>query len=312
MIQKIIKWLKEFRPALIPSVICTIIFAGLALGFLFIDLDNPVFNICSYVIDACAAIALGLALWAVVLLLIKDSPKQQFLRAVSKHKLTARLAEDYTYRTMIISTISLGLNIVLSLSKLLAGWFYSSIWLMVLAGYYIILCISKAFLLRYGRQQKKLKDKVAAATHEWKAYGFCGIMLLVMTLFLQGVVIMIVKNGTGFSYNEIVVIAMAAYDFYCLGFAIVYMIRKRKNHSPIVNALKSISFATSLVAILSLQTAMFSSFSVEGDEGLQVAMNILTGTLVCLIIIGLGMTSIIKANKELKQINMEYEHTSND
>ena len=42
-------------------------------------------------------------------------------------------------------------------------------------------------------------------------------MFIVLTVFLQGVIIMIVKNDMGFSYNEIVVIGMAAYDFYCLG-----------------------------------------------------------------------------------------------
>lgn len=224
------------------------------------------------------------------------------MELTGKNEFTARFTRDFTFRTMTISTVSLMFNTLLSASKMFAGWYYSSAWLIVLAGYYIILCVSKSLLLRYGRRQTLLTDKTEILIHEWKAYRLCGIMLLILTVFLQGVVIMIVRDGTGFSYNEIVVIAIAAYDFYCLGSAIYYMLAKRKNHSPIVNSLKRISMAASLVSILSLQTAMFSSFGGTSDNLFKTLMNILTGTFVCAFLIVMGILSIVRANNELKQI----------
>lgn len=300
--KKIIKWLRSFRPPFVLSILCAMFFSGLALMFAstegFKDLPEAV----SYVVYVFAAVFLGLAVWALVLLLTTTSPKQQFLEVAARNRFTAKLTQDYTYRTMVISSLSLVFNIILSTSKILAGWFYSSTWLMVLAGYYLILCVSKTLLLRYGRKLTFMTDKKEVLIHEWKAYRLCGIMLFVMTAFLQGVVIMIVRDGTGFSYHEIIVITIAAYDFYCLGNAIYYMIAKRKNHSPIVNSLKRISLAASLVSILSLQTAMFSSFGGADDSGFKTLMNILTGTFVCVFLIVLGVLSIRKANQELKQI----------
>lgn len=300
--KKFLKWLKAFRPPFVLSVIGAAVFSGLSLVFASTKWFQSLPMVVSYAAYACAAVFLRLAIWAVVLLLTTTSPRQQFMEVTGKNRFTAKFTRNYTFRTMVISSASLIFNILLSTSKMFAGWFYSSTWLIVLAGYYLILCVSKTLLLRYGRKLIQLTDKKEALVHEWRAYRLSGIMLLVLTAFLQGVVIMIVRDGSGFSYNEIVVIAIATYDFYCLGNAIYFMIAKRKNHSPIVNSLKRISLAGSLVSILSLQTAMFSSFGGANENTFKTVMNICTGTFVCVFLIVLGIISIRKANMELRQI----------
>lgn len=301
MRDKFVKWLRAFRPPFAVSVIGAVFFSGMSICFVATDWFAQMPIVCSYIVYACAAVFLAFGIWAVTLLLMKMSIKQYLLEAAGRYEFTEKLTVDYRYRTLILSACSLVFNVIFSISKMAAGWYYSSVWLMVLAGYYLILCISKVMLLRFGRALTRLNDQSEVLMHEWKAYRLCGIMQLVMMVFLQGVVIMIVRDGTGFSYNEIVVIAIAAYDFYCLGNAIFYMVRRRKKHSPIVNSLKMISMAASLVAILSLQTAMFSSFSVESEAGFKTVMNVLTGTAVCLFLIIQGIVAIRKANMELKR-----------
>lgn len=298
-----IKRLKTFRPPLILSVTGAVVFSALSICDIATNWFNAFPKVLSYIFYVCAAIFLSLAVWAIVLFLIKASPKQQFLEVAGQNDFTARLTQDFSYRTKITASISLIFNILLTASKLFTGWYYSSAWLMVLSGYYIILCLSKFLLLRYDRKQTKLKNKTAVIIHEWKAYRLCGIMFLVLTTFLQGVVIMIVRDGMGFSYHEIIVISMAAYDFYCLISAAVYMIKQRKKHSPIVNSLKSVSFAASLVAMLSLQTAMFSAFGAGETAFFKPLMNILTGTAVCIFLIVLGILMIAKSNKELTALS---------
>ena len=299
---RFIAWLKAFRPPLVGSIVGTVLFAGLSVAFIGTTWFQYLPGFISYVIFVCAAVFLALATWAITLFLMNSSLKELFLEVTGRNQFTKKLTRDFTYRTMITSSGSLAFNVIFSVSKIAAGWYYSSIWLMVLAGYYLILCISKALLLRFGRKQMQLTDETEVTMHEWKAYRLCGILLLVMTAFLQGVVIMIVRDGTGFSYHEIVVITIAAYDFYCLGNAIYYMIARRKNHSPFVNSLKMLSLAASLVAILSLQTAMFSSFGGADEADFKSWMNILTGTFVCVFLIVLGILSIRRANLELKRI----------
>lgn len=298
--------LRTFRPPLPLSVFLAIVFSTLSLLDVATDLFLKLPKCIGYMLYVCAAVFLSLAIWAIVLFLKRISPKQMFLETAGKNALTAKLTQSYAYRTMMFAYFSLFSSVLLTLSKMLAGWYYSSTWLMVLSGYYIVMCVSKFLLIRYDRKQAKLTHGKSVLIHQWKAYRICGIMLLVMTTFLQGVVIMIVKNGMGFSYNEIVVIAIAAYDFCCLANAIFYMAAQRKNHSPLVNAIKSISFASSLVAMLSLQTAMFASFGTTSDTATKQLMNILTGSAVCVLMIVLGIFMMIKANKELKQIQHNF------
>lgn len=300
------KFTKRFcnlKPPLALSCVLTVLFGAGSLLAAATDFGEHISPVIVYALYAGAAISLALSVWAIVLFLMKASPKQQFLGAAGKNRFTARLTQDFSYRTMIATSSSLVFNVLLTASKMFAGWYYASTWLMVLSGYYMILCLSKFLLLRYGRRQSALTDKNAAMIHEWKAYRLCGIMFLVLTVFLQGIVIMIIRDSMGFSYHEIVVIAMAAYDFYCLTSAILYMVGKRESHSPMVNALKSISFASSLFAMLSLQTAMFSAFGAGEDGMFKPLMNILTGTVVCALLVILGIRMIARANKELKQLN---------
>jgi len=304
---KFINQFHNFKPPLTLSCVLTVIFGAGSLFAAATDSGNRILPAIVYALYVGAAIFLSLSVWAIILFLRKASPKQRFLDATEKNKFTAKLTRDFSYRTMMLTFGSLVFNVLLTTSKMIAGWYYASTWLMVLSGYYIILCLSKFLLLRYRRKQTKLTDENLKMIHEWKAYRFCGIMLLALTVFLQGVVILIVRDGMGFSYNEIVVIAMAAYDFYCFTGAVIYMVKKRKNHSPIVNSLKSISFASSLVAMLSLQTAMFSSFGTGNSELFRLLMNIFTGTAVCAFLIILGVLMILKANKEMKPLKKTEE-----
>lgn len=76
--------------------------------------------------------------------------------------------------------------------------------------------------------------------------------------------------------------------------------KKRKVHSPSIMVIKYIGFATFLVSMLSLQTAMFASFGHEMPLENQNLMNLITGTSVCEILIVLGCTMIKVANKKLK------------
>ena len=295
-------WSRKFYPPLVLSLLGAIIFSALSMVNLATDFFGAFPTVLQDIVYTCAAVFLVLFIWSLIILLRQRSLKQLFYQTAEKNPLSAKLVSDFSYRTMIIACFSLFLNIIMTAFKMMTGWYYASIWLMALSGYYMILIISKLVFIGYGRRKSKLTDANKILIHEWKAYRVCGILLLALTAFLQGVVILIVRDGQGFAYHEIVVIAIAAYDFYCLGNSIFYMIVKRKKHSPIVNSMKSMSLASSLVAILSLQTAMFSSFGGESQILLRKIMNLATGTAVCLFLIILGITMLVRANKELKQI----------
>lgn len=243
------------------------------------------------------------ALWAVVMAVRTHSPLKAFSRLVHRLDFTGKLYDDASFRTLSLAYPSLLVNLFLAVSKGVAGWWFSSWWLVSLAAYYGLLCIIKFALLRDNRKLMTIQNQADRTLQEWKAYHFCGILLMCMTVILQGIVILILNERQTFTYGGLLIYAVATYDFYCLTAAAVYIVKNRKRHAPIVAAIKSVSAVASLVSILSLQTAMFASFGASQDE-LQQLMNLLTGTGICIFMFLFGLHMLIHAKKQIKKINL--------
>lgn len=229
----------------------------------------------------------------------KINPGRTLLKAAHQNTFAARLWDDYTYRTVSFTYLSIAVNLFFAISKAAAGWYFSSAWLVTLSVYYMILCILKFQIIQNHRRLQKEKNVQKCILSEWRIYRLCGILFVILTITLQGMVVLIVKDGNRFTYHGMLIFVVAMYDFYCLTSSIVYMITTRKKHSPTVVAIKSISFATSLVSMLSLQTAMIASFGNSMEIGKQMTMNILTGSGVCILLSVLGIIMIVQANKRL-------------
>ena len=75
-------------------------------------------------------------------------------------------------------------------------------------------------------------------------------------------------------------------------------IRMYKKHGPTVRAIKTISFCTSLVSLLSLQTAMFATFGKDTTIKMQCLMNGITGMITCFSILLIGCYMYCKGRKE--------------
>ncbi|MEE0801555.1 MAG: hypothetical protein U0L91_09790 [Gemmiger sp.] len=290
----------RFRPPLILSCLGALIFCTASLVAVSTQREKTVPAPILYSIYVLAAIFLFAAIWAVVLLFKNDSPFQAASGIAHRHILLSKLLDDDTFRIVSVGYGSLVFNSVLAASKIVAGWWFSSKWLMVLAGYYLVLCVTKFLILRNARAETAQFHGQSQFIKEWKAYRLCGGLLVVLSFALQGVAIMIVKEGNGFRYHGYLIFVVALYDFYCLITSVVYLVRKRKVHSPAIMAIKYISLATSLVSMLSLQTAMFASFDQEMTLENQQLMNLLTGTAVCGILAVLGVAMVMVANKRLK------------
>lgn len=256
-------------------------------------------QILTYAVYALAALFLAGAVWVMVSL-FRQNIWGKFRDAAHRISFTGRLYDDYGFRTLFAGHLSLLVNIFFALTKAAAGWYFSSAWLSALAFYYLILCLTKALVLRRGRQKIPGETEAQKLRREWRTYRMCGVLLMLLTLALQGVIILIVKRGNAFLYWGTLIFAVAAYDFYCLISNIVFMVRTRRKHTPLVVALKSISFATSLVSMLTLQTAMFASFSDGINAFWQKLMNLMTGTAVCVILILWGALMVRRAQKELR------------
>ena len=128
------------------------------------------------------------------------------------------------------------------------------------------------------------------------------ILLLLATIFLGAEVVHMVWYNKSYSYEGLTIYAVAAYDFVALTSAIIYMVRTAHKHRPIIKAIKMVRLATSMVASLALQTAMFVSFGSDSTPQFQKQMNIMTGGAVCIGIVLMGGFMCFKACHELKKI----------
>ena len=70
-----------------------------------------------------------------------------------------------------------------------------------------------------------------------------------------------------------------------------------KRKSPLLSITRRIGYIDACVSILTLQTAMFASFA-DGEEELIKLMNGITGTVVCVMVLGLGIQGIYSSRKE--------------
>lgn len=82
--------------------------------------------------------------------------------------------------------------------------------------------------------------------------------------------------------------------------AIVNSIRYRKYNQPIFSASKFISLASALVSMLSLETAMLNAFGTQNDEGFRRIITAITGSVVCVVILTIGIFMVVYGNKKLK------------
>lgn len=126
-----------------------------------------------------------------------------------------------------------------------------------------------------------------------------GILLLALNFALTGVILLTIAQDTAKRYSEVVVISIAIYTFYKIIMAVANMVKVRKTRSPVLIAIRNIGTADALVSMLTLQATMLASF--QGKGGLDAnRMNAVTGMVVCVLILALGVSMIRYAFKNQK------------
>ena len=220
--------------------------------------------------------------------------------AKEKNPLVVRLLNDAGLRVSISLYGSLFWNAAYAAVHVWLGYTQNSYWFYSLACYYVMLAVMRFFLLNHTRRFKP-GEKMR---YELKKYRACGWIMLAMnlTLFLM-VFFMIYWNRT-FYYHEIITIALAAYTFTAFTVGIINIKVYRRYQSPVYSAAKAISFASACVSMLTLETAMLTTF---GQETMDLANRrlilALTGAAISIVIIVMSVYMILQSTKKLKNIS---------
>jgi len=221
---------------------------------------------------------------------------QKVKALVSRNKYGSLLLNDAQFRTKVSLYQGLFLNLIYAVFKLFSGILYSSFWFGAEAVYYIILCMVRFLLLREVRKgESDLK-------RELKEYRFCGCLLFALNAALTGVVYQMINHEKGTEYPGLLIYAAATFAFYCFTISVINVVKYRKYNSPVLSAAKMINLAKALVAMFSLQNAMFVSFG--GDQTFERIMNSIFGGCVCLAIFIMAAFMVLRANRDLKKLNI--------
>ena len=98
----------------------------------------------------------------------------------------------------------------------------------------------------------------------------------------------------------------AAYTFFKVVMGIINLTIARKNDDMTVKAVRSINFADALVSLLALQTALLHEFSPDSPFFNSI-MNAVTGSVVCIFTLVVGIYTVVNANKKIKEFTQKME-----
>ena len=191
--------------------------------------------------------------------------------------------------------------------KLITGIIYSSVWFISLAVYHLFLGFLRVYLIICGRKKKFLAKN---SIFEYNCYKRIAWFLFLLNIPMIGMIILMVRTNSGFSYPDYVIYFSATYTFYTAITAVINLVKFRNVGSPILSSAKALNFITAMMSVLGLQTAMIAAFSVN-QETFRQTINAITGGAITLTGITLAVYMIIKAKKKIKELKSgageEYE-----
>ena len=274
----------------------TLVFCTGAIWLAVVGTQNAVLEILSYVFYALAAISLGYSVYTIVL--FAPTMKTRLVSWIKKYAIGRRLLEQYEFRTVVFAAFSLLVNVAYVALNIVLAIISAPFWYGSLAAYYGLLVALRSGVVLYHKNKGKSSDlnERERAAIELKKYKNCGIMLTIIPLCLVVPILQIAFLGRAFTHEGWTVIAFAAYAFYKIVMAILNALKANKRCDYTVQAVRNVGLADALVSIFSLQTALLFSYAEAGAD--YAVFNILTATVVCVLTITLGITMIIKANKE--------------
>ncbi|MGN1165837.1 MAG: hypothetical protein ACI4S2_05400 [Lachnospiraceae bacterium] len=259
---------------------------------------NPVISYTSYLVSAYAMIITVTGIVGVV----------KWIRAgISAHPLVKKLLNiswinRYLKETMFRAEISLYPGLMINLFyvgiKLFSGICYRSVWFGTLAVYYILLAVMRFSLLHHVRTKGIGKEQ---KIDELKKSRLCGIILMVLNWALVGIVILVVRKNSGFTYPGTLIYAMVLYTFYAVITAFMNVMKFRKYGSPVMSAAKIINLTAALVSMLSLETAMLTQFGTAHEETFRQWMIAITGTGVCASVLGMAVYMIVQTTIKIRK-----------
>lgn len=187
-------------------------------------------------------------------------------------------------------------NILYAMFRTVTGIMYSSAWFISLAVYHFLLGGMRAYLIVAFKRKDK-KNEI----YEYGSYRKIAWLLFMLNVPMGGMIWLMVRTNSGFTYPGYVIYLSALYTFYTMGMSTRNLVKYKKLGSPILSAAKVLNLVSAMMSVLGLQTAMISAFSTNGEEYRKL-MNTITGCFVYSAVAVIAVYMIIKASIKRKKV----------
>lgn len=301
-------WYKLNNP---PNWIALIIYATaiiacpLMIAAVSLDILNGLYAFIAYTV--CALILLYAVYVATISVL---RLRRKIIEEADKYAFTRKMHKSYAFRTSVFVATSLVVNLGYTVFFAVMAFSGASTWYAALALYSVLLVATKTGMLienamdeyRYKYDPEKLyKGKIGT-------YRYCGVMIVVLGLALAVSVVQIVRDGAGLHLPTWALYPTVLFTIYRSVMAAINVARSSRFDDMVVRAAKNVNMAAAVVSILTLQTAILAV--VQPNFNPRV-LNALTGVIVCVGLIALGVLMIVYSHRAKRRLSGAQRRSNN-
>ena len=298
-------WKKILNPPVWAKILTFIISFFSAIGallILLVDYEESALAILAYSLFGVAGISLAYSVYLIIPLIPKI--KGKIVKLMESNKFTYLILRNFGFRTLILAIGSFTMSLLFSAFNAYMGIANRSIWYGALAAFYISLALLRGGVLTYHKSRLSRKETIKNEEYlKAKVYRNSGIVTLILNVALSAAIAQMIFSKAHFTYIGWTIFAFAAYAFYKITMSIIALVKAHKQTDLTVTAIRNINLVDALVSILALQTALLNMF---GDGTLDISlMNTMTGLVVSVASVTIGIYMIISANKKIKNLRKE-------
>lgn len=193
-------------------------------------------------------------------------------------------------------------NFAYGIFKILSGIILGSAWIGADGIYNFAQAIIQLFqILR--------RKKPGTIQNQWRSYGICGGLILLMHMTLISIVFQMVNWNRVEASGEIMIIATATFAFYKFVTSFVDLAKDRKHSYPVDSSVRMLELSQAIFAIFSLQAGLLHIFGT--GETWEYWLNLAVGCVVCLLTVAMGIYMIRRAKREIKSLQEKDNGESN-
>ena len=201
-------------------------------------------------------------------------------------------------KTMLLLVFTTVVNIIIAITKFVFALILPSLWFFVNAGFLIVLSLSRFFSIKEYRKIRIINNEKIKKEIGYKNYLHNGILLIILGIIYFFISVYMYYKGTNTTMHEYLTYLVALNAFWSISWAIVGMVKYKRNENPIIKAVKITNFANALTSIVLTQVVLLDTYA---SEFYLDNINGYTGMGVSIIIIVLGLYMIINIQNCLEK-----------